>query len=99
MAAIIGHCPELVSSGCPVVGQYLFDVLFGWDSREDILQPSPRVDVGSLAAREEIVDDGGSHGCVMIAAEEIVLASKLQRPAGSFCGEGVRQVGTAVQRD
>lgn len=81
MAAIIGHCPELVSSGCPVAGQQLFDVLFGCDSREDILQQSSRVDVGNLAAREERVDDGGSHSCVMIAAEEIVLASQHQRPA------------------
>ena len=95
MAAIIGHCPELVSSGCPVAGQQLFDVLFGWDSREDSLQPSPRVDVGSLAAREERVDDGGAQGCVMIAAEEL----QRQRPDGSFCEEGVRPVGTAVPCD
>ena len=49
------------------------------DVGEEMVQPLADIDLGQLAATHEGVDDGRVLGCIVVAAEEVVLASQCQR--------------------
>ena len=46
------------------------------DVGEEVVQPLADVDLCQFAASHEGVDDGSILGCIVVSAEEIVLASK-----------------------
>ena len=45
------------------------------DVGEEVVQPLAHIDLCQFAASHEGVDDGSVYGSIMVAAEEIVLAS------------------------
>ena len=44
------------------------------DVGEEVVQPLADIDLRQLAASHEGVDDGRVLGCIVVAAEEVVLA-------------------------
>ena len=51
-----------------------------WDAAKDILEPGPFVHAVSLAGGKQGVHHGSSLGCLIIAAEQVVLAADGQGP-------------------
>ena len=54
------------------------------DVGEEVVQPLADVDLCQFAASHEGVDDGSILGCIVVSAEEIVLASQSQRSDAIF---------------
>jgi hypothetical protein len=53
----------------------LVNVFSCWDSFEDVYKPCANINVVRLAAAEERIDNGCSDRCIVVSAEEVVLAS------------------------
>ena len=69
----------LVGLLCPAAGQEFAEgaavgAVFR-DFEEDVLQPFAGIDFGRLATADQGVNDGGTDGGVMVAAEQKVLPS------------------------
>ena len=56
------------------------------DVGEEVVQPFADIDLCQFAASHEGVDDGSILGCIVVSAEEIVLASQSQRSDAIFSG-------------
>ena len=69
----------LLNRGCPVSRQKIREVFLAlfvlWDAAKDILEPGPFVHAVSLAGGKQGVHHGSSLGCLIIAAEQVVLAA------------------------